>query len=46
MRRDEVEAHRAMLDHLIAVERLVTDVHSDEPARRAEPGRRGRTGRS
>jgi GntR family transcriptional repressor for pyruvate dehydrogenase complex len=46
VRRDEVEAHRAMLDHLIAVERLVTDVHSDEPARRAEPGRRARTGRS
>jgi GntR family transcriptional repressor for pyruvate dehydrogenase complex len=34
-RRDEVAAHRAMLDHLIAVETLVTGARSDEPRDRA-----------
>ena len=29
-RRDEVAAHRAMLDHLIAVETLVTGAHADD----------------
>jgi len=29
-RRDEVAAHRAMLDHLIAVENLVMGAHKDE----------------
>jgi GntR family transcriptional repressor for pyruvate dehydrogenase complex len=41
-RRDEVTAHRAMLDHLIAVETLVTGAHAEEakgPAARA-PRRR------
>jgi len=35
--RDEVAAHRAMLDHLIAVERLVMGAHRDEPARPQPP---------
>jgi len=30
LRRDEVAAHRAMLDHLIAVESLVTGAHADD----------------
>ncbi|HKW95797.1 MAG TPA: FadR/GntR family transcriptional regulator [Methylomirabilota bacterium] len=30
-RRDEVAAHRAMLDHLIAVETLVTGAHQEDP---------------
>jgi GntR family transcriptional repressor for pyruvate dehydrogenase complex len=29
-RRDEVAAHRSMLDHLIAVETLVTGTHADD----------------
>jgi GntR family transcriptional repressor for pyruvate dehydrogenase complex len=41
-RRDEVAAHRAMLDHLIAVESLVTGAHAEEGdaargARRRKP---------
>jgi GntR family transcriptional repressor for pyruvate dehydrogenase complex len=41
-RRDEVAAHRAMLDHLIAVESLVTGAHTEEGdaargARRRKP---------
>ena len=36
-RRDEVAAHRSMLDHLIAVETLVTGAHADD--RSATPGR-------
>jgi GntR family transcriptional repressor for pyruvate dehydrogenase complex len=32
-RRDEVAAHRAMLDHLIAVETLVTGAHADDGSR-------------
>jgi GntR family transcriptional repressor for pyruvate dehydrogenase complex len=44
--RDEGAAHRAMLDHLIAVETLVTGAHPEEPARRSEPPRRGRGIRS
>jgi hypothetical protein len=40
LRRDEVAAHRAMLDHLIAVETLVTGVHADD--RRAAPAARKR----
>jgi GntR family transcriptional regulator, transcriptional repressor for pyruvate dehydrogenase complex len=42
-RRDEVAAHRAMLDHLIAVETLVMGAQRDEPAgrggRRKKPSR-------
>ena len=34
-RRDEVAAHRAMLDHLIAVENLVMGAHRDESAEQA-----------
>jgi GntR family transcriptional repressor for pyruvate dehydrogenase complex len=30
LRRDEMAAHRAMLDHLIAVETLVTGAHADD----------------
>ncbi len=45
-RRDEPGARQAMLDHLVAVERLVTEAHAEDPARRAEPGRRGRSARS
>jgi GntR family transcriptional repressor for pyruvate dehydrogenase complex len=40
-RRDEVAAHRAMLDHLIAVESLVTGVRTDE-ARAPASARRAR----
>jgi len=36
-RRDEVAAHRAMLDHLIAVENLVMGTHRDEAPRPAAP---------
>ena len=41
-RRDEVAAHRAMLDHLIAVERLVMGAHRDQgvtAARKRRPSR-------
>ena len=44
-RRDEVAAHRAMLDHLIAVETLVTGSHGDEGrgagsgAKKKKPGK-------
>jgi GntR family transcriptional regulator, transcriptional repressor for pyruvate dehydrogenase complex len=37
-RRDEVAAHRAMLDHLIAVEKLVMGAHPDDAV--AHPSRR------
>jgi len=41
--RDEVAAHRAMLDHLIAVETLVTGAQGDESrtdaARKKKPGK-------
>jgi len=40
-KRDEVAAHRAMLDHLIAVETLVTGAHGEEhPASGPARGRR------
>jgi hypothetical protein len=43
-RRDEVAAHRAMLDHLIAVETLVTGAHAEDrnaaaAARKRKPPR-------
>ena len=41
-RRDEVAAHRAMLDHLIAVETLVTGAHVDLVKERPAPTRRTR----
>jgi GntR family transcriptional repressor for pyruvate dehydrogenase complex len=40
-KRDEVAAHRAMLDHLIAVETLVTGAHAEErPSSGSAGGRR------
>jgi GntR family transcriptional regulator, transcriptional repressor for pyruvate dehydrogenase complex len=42
-RRDEVAAHRAMLDHLIAVETLVMGAQRDEPA--GHSGRRKKISR-
>ena len=39
-RRDEVAAHRAMLDHLIAVESLVTGVRGDEGRERTAASRK------
>jgi len=41
-RRDEMGAHRAVLDHLIAVESLVTDSHRTEERERREPSAAGR----
>src|SRR5262249_51877407 len=38
-RRDEVAAHRAMLDHLIAVESLVMGAHRDQSAQTARKKR-------
>jgi GntR family transcriptional regulator, transcriptional repressor for pyruvate dehydrogenase complex len=45
-RRDEVAAHRAVVDHLIAVERLLMGPHADEarPAGAAPAGARRRRG--
>jgi GntR family transcriptional regulator, transcriptional repressor for pyruvate dehydrogenase complex len=40
-RRDEVAAHRAMLDHLIAVETLVMGSYRDESVGRSGPARKG-----
>jgi GntR family transcriptional regulator, transcriptional repressor for pyruvate dehydrogenase complex len=37
-RRDEVASHRAMLDHLIAVETLVTGARGDDSRDRASAG--------
>jgi hypothetical protein len=41
-RRDEVAAHRAMLDHLIAVETLVTGAHAEDRRARSA-ARRGKS---
>jgi GntR family transcriptional repressor for pyruvate dehydrogenase complex len=43
-RRDEVAAHRAMLDHLINVEKLVMGTHRESPP--AQTGRRRKASRS
>lgn len=44
-RRDEVAAHRGMLDHLIAVETLVTGSHAEDAGRSGAPARPRKPGR-